>query len=476
MAIYCELPGERLCDIGWERLFCTEQWLEEEIRTICAFGKDQRKQIAVYHLHRLQHWCINSYGKEQFEDKFKMLSVCTILIGLYEIAQPSRAKIEEMLSAFGTDLAPEEYAPQIQTPITKRTAKAPIMTLACYSPNTDCTAGSNFFQLAVCMACAETPNEKALDLIRDLRAQYLLLLERWEYAFRVAAFEGVPMDTSIADTYRSEKCILPLREYRRQQRAAERKRRQMQVDAQAQEKTEEEQRFKRMEDEYHSKLEEWKTQCAKMQQEQERAFAEQVAREMAALKNAAKQRYDQVVLENDRIISEQRKRQKDAEAALSVLGILKLVEKAQQKRVIREAEEAISSAKAAKEAAKEDCAREQREAEEQITKAEPRIREEVARAYPLPQSPEIPKEDLELLQEGEYRQFAAYLRDLTHGEPWALSEIMEKITPKIRELSIFGPLDKPLSVPKLAYILERLTWSGTVEKTTRQRRTYYIVK
>lgn len=34
MAFYCELPNERVCDIGWERLTCTEQWLEDQIREI----------------------------------------------------------------------------------------------------------------------------------------------------------------------------------------------------------------------------------------------------------------------------------------------------------------------------------------------------------------------------------------------------------------------------------------------------------
>lgn len=290
----------------------------------------------------------------------------------------------------------------------------------------------------------------------------------------MAAIGKDKSENTLTDNYQDGKTILPLREYRRQQRAAERKRQQAQADAQAQEEAEAEQRFKRMEEEYQSKLREWKKQCAKMQQEQARAFAQQVEREMAALKNAATQRYDQIVRENDRIISEQQKRQADAESTLAKLGVLKLAEKAQQKRVIREAKEAISSAMAAKEAAKEACDREQREAEEQVSNAEPRIRDEVAQAYPIPQKQEISKEDLRLLQEAECERFVAYLAAIKL-KPCTLAEIMEQISPEIRKFSIFGPPDEPLSMAKMTTVMRQLEAMGYVVKNTEKRHTYYTV-
>ena len=45
MAFYCELPNERVCDIGWERLTCTEQWLEDQIREIRGYNRERRVEL-----------------------------------------------------------------------------------------------------------------------------------------------------------------------------------------------------------------------------------------------------------------------------------------------------------------------------------------------------------------------------------------------------------------------------------------------
>ena len=45
MAFYCELPNEQICDIGWERLFCTEQWLEDRIREIRGYSRERRVEL-----------------------------------------------------------------------------------------------------------------------------------------------------------------------------------------------------------------------------------------------------------------------------------------------------------------------------------------------------------------------------------------------------------------------------------------------
>lgn len=473
MAIYCELPGEHQCDIGWERLFCTKEWLEEQIREIRGYSRERRIQLGHLCIHDILTCLSNTFtDKEMISASFVCLNAFAFGIAALNRSAPTQSWKEEVAEMYS--ISPETLEDKVE-PFEDRkrfTYQIVITSMTVFGPQVDRPIGSQYLQLCICVACADTPNEAAFDWIRKIHQEHLLLLERWDHALRMSEIGGDDSEMSVADDYRDEKAILPLREYRRQQRAAERKARQMQADAQAQEKAEEEQRLKRMEEEYQSKLDEWETQCAKMQQEQERAFAQQVAREMAALKNAAKQRYDQVVLENDRIISEQQKRQADAEATLAKLGVLKLTEKARQKRVIREAEEAISSAVAAKDAAKEVYDREQRDAEEQVAKAEPRIREDITRAYPLPQKPLSPEERRQLQ---EYQKFAAYLRDIMHDKQFTAYEVWEQLSPEIEELSIFGSPYESVSIRKLAIVLGKLAELGLVEKSTEKRRNYYAV-
>ena len=60
----------------------------------------------------------------------------------------------------------------------------------------------------------------------QIHREYLVLLERWDYALRAATISDDKSELGVMDDYLHEKPILPLREYRRQQRAEERKKRQ----------------------------------------------------------------------------------------------------------------------------------------------------------------------------------------------------------------------------------------------------------
>ena len=65
MAFYCELPNERICDIGWERLTCTEQWLEDQIREIQGYSREQRVRLGKECVNDVIRFLANMYKNDE---------------------------------------------------------------------------------------------------------------------------------------------------------------------------------------------------------------------------------------------------------------------------------------------------------------------------------------------------------------------------------------------------------------------------
>ena len=77
MAFYCELPNERICDIGWERLTCTEQWLEDQIREIQGYSREQRVRLGKECVNDVIRFLANMYKNDEAgTDSYLFISVC----------------------------------------------------------------------------------------------------------------------------------------------------------------------------------------------------------------------------------------------------------------------------------------------------------------------------------------------------------------------------------------------------------------
>ena len=295
-------------------------------------------------------------------------------------------------AVFAEDAATAVMEVATTDPFTYQTVVA---TMAIFGTDAVRPIGSRYLQLCICIACADTPNVAAFDWIRKIHREYLLLLDRWNHALYAAALGGDRSEMTVEDDYQNEKPILPLREYRRQQRATERKKRQADAERKKQasierqerrqrEAEEKEQRIKNAQAEYEAAIVRWKEQTEKAERDRKRALKHRLEQEEKRLRDTATQQRDAAVRENDRAISNQEKIIRDAEQTLAGLGVLKLAEKARQKKMIREAEEIIATAKAARKAAEDTCTQELGEVEEKIKNAKKRIQAEVEQTYPLP--------------------------------------------------------------------------------------------
>lgn len=347
--------------------------------------------------------------------------------------------------------------------------------------------GAEYLRFCICIACADMLNEAAFNKLREIYPDYLLLRDRWDYALRTAGIGGDNSEMDVIDDYQDEKPVLPLREYRRQQRAEERKKcqadaeRKKQASIERQERRqreaeEKEQRIKNAQAEYEVAIVRWKEQTEKAERDRKRALKHRLEQEEKRLRDTATQQRDAAVRENDRAISNQEKIIRDAEQTLAGLGALKLAEKARQKKMIREAEEIIATAKAARKAAENTCTQELGEVEEKIKNAKKRIQAEVEQTYPLPEKPKMSPEVECSLRAGEQEKLYKFLtRQFGFGKNLTLQDILETVPQDYIDFSVFDPKDEPLTIRKLALVMKPLADSGRVIKLTEKRRVYYVI-
>ena len=181
MAIYCELPGEGLCDIGWERLFCTKQWLEEQIREIRGYSREQRVRLGRECMNDVVRCLAESYKDiESAHESYEFLFLFAFGIASLNHSAPTQSwkeEVGEMFCASSEDLEgtvePFEDGKWFSY-------KAVVVCMAMFGAKTSRPIGSRYLQLCICTACADTPNEAAFDWIRKILPEYLVLLERWD--------------------------------------------------------------------------------------------------------------------------------------------------------------------------------------------------------------------------------------------------------------------------------------------------------
>lgn len=488
MAFYCELPNERICDIGWERLTCTEQWLEDQIREIQGYSREQRVRLGKECVNDVIRFLANMYKNDEAgTDSYLSLYLFAVGIACLNRTSATQAWKDEVVEVF--HVLPEALENVIRpfdngNPFTYQTVVA---TMAIFGTDAVRPIGSRYLQLCICIACADTPNVAAFDWIRKIHREYLLLLDRWDHALYAAALGGDRSEMTVEDDYQNEKPILPLREYRRQQRATERKKRQADAERKKQasierqerrqrEAEEKEQRIKNAQAEYEAAIVRWKEQTEKAERDRKRALKHRLEQEEKRLRDTATQQRDAAVRENDRAISNQEKIIRDAEQTLAGLGVLKLAEKARQKKMIREAEEIIATAKAARKAAEDTCTQELGEVEEKIKNAKKRIQAEVEQTYPLPEKPKMSPEVECSLRAGEQEKLYKFLtRQFGFGKNLTLQDILETVPQDYIDFSVFDPKDEPLTIRKLASVMKPLVDSGRLIKLTEKRRIYYVI-
>lgn len=489
MAFYCELPNEQICDIGWERLFCTEQWLEDRIREIRGYSRERRVELGTNSFQNFARFSVKVCSGDHKTLVATLGGFSAFALGISYMGRNS------VTQAWKDDVTEMTYfAPGIVEKIARRFVdeedpifRNAVTAMTIFGVNDAKPIGAECLNFCVCIACADTPNEAAFDWIRKIHREYLVLLERWDYALRAATISDDKSELGVIDDYLHEKPILPLREYRRQQRAEERKKRQADAERKKQasierqerrqrEAEEKEQRIKNAQAEYEAAIVRWKEQTEKAERDRKRALKHRLEQEEKRLRDTATQQRDAAVRENDRAISNQEKIIRDAEQTLAGLGALKLAEKARQKKMIREAEEIIATAKAARKAAEDTCTQELGEVEEKIKNAKKRIQAEVEQTYPLPEKPKMSPEVECSLRAGEQEKLYKFLtRQFGFGKNLTLQDILETVPQDYIDFSVFDPKDETLTIRKLASVMKPLVDSGRVIKLTEKRRVYYVI-
>ena len=107
MAFYCELPNERVCDIGWERLTCTEQWLEDQIREIRGYSREQRVQLG-QSLHReIAQFCMENYSESRENAIEALVSFSIFAVGIACLGRSSATQAWKDEVAEVTHFKPE---------------------------------------------------------------------------------------------------------------------------------------------------------------------------------------------------------------------------------------------------------------------------------------------------------------------------------------------------------------------------------
>ena len=469
MAFYCELPNERICDIGWERLTCTEQWLEDQIREIQGYSREQRVRLGKECVNDVIRFLANMHKNDEAgTDSYLSLYLFAVGIACLNRTSATQAWKDEVVEVF--HVLPEALENVIRpfdngNPFTYQTVVA---TMAIFGTDAVRPIGSRYLQLCICIACADTPNVAAFDWIRKIHREYLLLLDRWNHALYAAALGGDRSEMTVEDDYQNEKPILPLREYRRQQRVTERKKRQAELERNQKEVNARRQREKDAEEAYDAAMKQWEQQCATTERKRSELCKQRIKEEEKRLRDQANQRRERKSQELSHRLAEQEAVKKEAEQTLAALSVFKLVEKNRQKKAIQEASAAIEAAKAAQIEADAVYKRDLEESERLLTKLSSRFAEEAVRIFPMPEKPQMSPDVARRKAVGKYEHLCDWLISHFGNEEFRLVDAANKLnqTGDVNRIPFLNVTGGAISTQELAYFLLELEKSGVAEKRT----------
>lgn len=481
MAFYCELPNERICDIGWERLTCTEQWLVDQIREIQGYSREQRVRLGKECVNDVIRFLANMYKNDEAgTDSYLSLYLFAVGIACLNRTSATQAWKDEVVEVF--HVLPEALENVIRpfdngNPFTYQTVVA---TMAIFGTDAVRPIGSRYLQLCICIACADTPNVAAFDWIRKIHREYLLLLDRWNHALYAAALGGDRSEMTVEDDYQNEKPILPLREYRRQQRATERKKRQAELERKQKEINARRQREKDAEEAYDTALVQWEQQCATTEKKRSELCEQRITEEEKRLKNQADQRHESKSQEISSRLAEQEAVKKEAEQTLAALSVFKLVEKNRQKKAIQEASAAIEAAKAEQSEADAAYKRDLEESERQLVKLRSQFAKEAARTFPIPEKPQMSPDVVRRKAVGQYEPLCDWLISHFGNEKFKLVDAVDMLnqTGDVNRIPFLNVSSYGMSSQKFALILHTLEKNGIAEKRTdlKTRTVWYRIR
>ena len=477
MAFYCELPNERICDIGWERLTCTEQWLEEQIREIRGYSREQRVELGTNSFQNIAQFCMKNYPDSQ---EIAMETLGNLGVFASGIACLGRSSVTQAWTDEVTEMTPlkPEVLESVVQPFmngNQISYRQVVVDMAMFRASIGQPIGAEYLRFCICIACADMPNEAAFNKLREIYPDYLLLRDRWDYALRTAGIGGDNSEMDVIDDYQDEKPILPLREYRRQQRAAERKKRQAELERKQKEINARRQREKDAEEAYDTALMQWEQQCATTEKKRSELCEQRITEEEKRLKNQADQRHESKSQEISSRLAEQ-----EAEQTLAALSVFKLVEKNRQKKAIQEASAAIEAAKAEQSEADAAYKRDLEESERQLVKLRSQFAKEAARTFPIPEKPQMSPDVVRRKAVGQYEPLCDWLISHFGNEKFKLVDAVDMLnqTGDVNRIPFLNVSSYGMSSQKFALILHTLEKNGIAEKRTdlKTRTVWYRIR
>ena len=475
MAFYCELPNERICDIGWERLTCTEQWLEEQIREIRGYSREQRVELGTNSFQNIAQFCMKNYPDSQ---EIAMETLGNLGVFASGIACLGRSSVTQAWTDEVTEMTPlkPEVLESVVQPFmngNQISYRQVVVDMAMFRASIGQPIGAEYLRFCICIACADMPNEAAFNKLREIYPDYLLLRDRWDYALRTAGIGGDNSEMDVIDDYQDEKPILPLREYRRQQRAAERKKRQAELERKQKEINARRQREKDAEEAYDTALMQWEQQCATTEKKRSELCEQRITEEEKRLKNQADQRHESKSQEISSRLAEQ-------EQTLAALSVFKLVEKNRQKKAIQEASAAIEAAKAEQSEADAAYKRDLEESERQLVKLRSQFAKEAARTFPIPEKPQMSPDVVRRKAVGQYEPLCDWLISHFGNEKFKLVDAVDMLnqTGDVNRIPFLNVSSYGMSSQKFALILHTLEKNGIAEKRTdlKTRTVWYRIR
>lgn len=470
MAFYCELPNERICDIGWERLTCTEQWLEEQIREIRGYSREQRVELGTNSFQNIAQFCMKNYPDSQ-EIALETLGNLGVFasgiacLGRSSVTQAWTDEVTEM-----TSLKPEVLESVVQPFMNGNqiSYRQVVVDMAMFGASIGQPIGAVYLRFCICIACVDMPNEAAFNKLREIYPDYLLLRDRWDYALRTAGIGGDNSEMDVIDDYQDEKPVLPLREYRRQQRATEREKKRTELENEQEKVNARKQREKDAEEAYDTALKQWEQQCATIERKRSELCKQRIKEEEKRLRDQANQRRERKSRELSRRLAEQKAVKKEAEQTLAELSVFKLAEKNRQKKIIQEIVTVIEAAKAAQIEADAVYKRDLEESERLLTKLSSRFAEEAVRTFPMPEKPQMSPDVARRKAVGKYEHLCDWLISHFGNEEFRLVDAANKLnqTGDVNRIPFLNVTGGAISTQELAYFLLELEKSGVAEKRT----------
>lgn len=482
MAFYCELPNERICDIGWERLTCTEQWLEEQIREIRGYSREQRVELGTNSFQNIAQFCMKNYpdSREIAMETLGNLGVFASGIACLGRSSVTQAWTDEVAEV--THFKPEVLENMVRPFMNGEQVfyRKVVVDMAIFRASIGQPIGAEYLRFCICIACADMPNEAAFNKLREIYPDYLLLRDRWDYALRTAGIGGDNSEMDVIDDYQDEKPVLPLREYRRQQRATERKKRQAELERKQKEINARRQREKDAEEAYDTALMQWEQQCATTEKKRSELCEQRITEEEKRLKNQADQRHESKSQEISSRLAEQEAVKKEAEQTLAALSVFKLVEKNRQKKAIQEASAAIEAAKAEQSEADAAYKRDLEESERQLVKLRSQFAKEAARTFPIPEKPQMSPDVVRRKAVGQYEPLCDWLISHFGNEKFKLVDAVDMLnqTGDVNRIPFLNVSSYGMSSQKFALILHTLEKNGIAEKRTdlKTRTVWYRIR